>query len=194
MAADRLLPLAEPWLGTLADRGLRRGIHVSVLAPTGGGGLSVAWHLIARATQQGYWVGVVGVDDPGVLAMHEYGVDLRRVLFIPRPRDAWAEVAADLIEGVDVVVVRAPGRPAAAVARRLTARAREQRVVLVSVAEPHARWTQSSDVVVSVRSASWRPAPRVMTRDMVLDVGGRLVGPTSREVRMSLPDAAEWVA
>jgi hypothetical protein len=154
----------------------------------------VAWHLIARATQQGYWVGVVGVDDPGVLAMHEYGVDLRRVLFIPRPRDAWAEVAADLIEGLDVVVVRAPGRPAAAVARRLTARAREQRVVLVSVAEPHARWTQSSDVVVSVRSATWRPAPRVMTRDMVLDVGGRLVGPTSREVRMSLPDAAEWVA
>jgi hypothetical protein len=42
------------------------------------------------------------VDDPGVVAIADLGVDLRRVLFVPRPRGAWAECAADLLDGVDL--------------------------------------------------------------------------------------------
>lgn len=192
MASDRVLPLGEPWRSAVNDRGLRRGTYVAVVARGGSGGLSVLWHMVAPLTQQGYWVGVVGIDDPGVLAMSEYGVDIQRVLFVPRPGDVWADVVGDFLEGLDVVVVRAPGRPASAVARRLAARAREQRAVLVSVSEPQAQWTHAPDLVLSLRSSSWRPAARVMQRDTVIDVGGRLVGPQSREIHLVIPDVAPW--
>lgn len=192
MASDRVLPLCEPWLSAVNDHGIRRGAYVAVIARSGTGGLSVLWHFLAPLTQQGYWVGVIGVDDPGVLAMSEYGIDIQRVLFVPRPGDGWADIAGDFLEGLDVVVVRAPGRPASAVGRRLTARAREQRAVLVSVSEPHAQWTSAPDLSLSLRSSTWRPAARILQRDVVVDVSGRLVGPRSQEIHLVVPNVAPW--
>jgi len=69
--------------------GLRRGSTVVVEAAPGLGGLSLALSLLTASSANGHWAGVVGVDDPGVVAMAELGVDLRRVLFVPRPRGAW---------------------------------------------------------------------------------------------------------
>ena len=121
-----MMPLGEPWKALVPGGGLRRGSTVVVEAAPGLGGLSLALSLLTASSANGHWAGVVGVDDPGVVAMAELGVDLRRVLFVPRPRGAWAESAADLLDGVDLLVVRPPSRAAHGVARKLMDRVRER--------------------------------------------------------------------
>ncbi|MGC1419434.1 MAG: hypothetical protein WA786_04865 [Acidimicrobiales bacterium] len=112
LAKSRLLPLGEPWSTLVPGGGLRRGSTVMVMAPPGSGGLSLALSLLTESSAKGHWAGVVGVDDPGIVAMAELGIDLRRVLFVPRPGGEWAESAADLLDGVDLLVVRAPSHVA----------------------------------------------------------------------------------
>ncbi len=113
LAKSRTVPLGEPWRSFVPGGALRRGSTVVVEAPIGLGGLSLALSLLSEASALGHWAAVVGVDDPGVVAMAELGVDLRRVLFVPRPRGAWAESAADLLDGVDLLLVRPPSRAGA---------------------------------------------------------------------------------
>ncbi len=126
LAKSRTLPLDEPWRSLVPGATLRRGSTVVVEAPRGFGGLSLALSLVSEASTGGHWTGVVGVDDPGVLAMAEFGLDLRRVLFVPRPLGVWAESAADLLDGVELLLVRPPARPGFAPARRLMDRVRER--------------------------------------------------------------------
>ena len=90
LAKSRVLPLGEPWKALVPGGGLRRGSTVVVEAPAGQGGFSLALSLLTASSAEGHWAGVVGVDYPGVVAMAELGVDLRRVLFVPRPRGEWA--------------------------------------------------------------------------------------------------------
>ena len=121
-----MVPLSEPWASLTPGGGLRRGSTVVVHAQPGLGGLSVALSLLSEASDKGHWSAVVGVDDPGVVAMSDLGVDLRRVLFVPRPRGAWAEAAADLLDGVDLLIVRPPSRCAHGAARKLMDRVRDR--------------------------------------------------------------------
>src|ERR1035437_8605522 len=80
LATSRRLPLGEPWRALVPGGGLRRGSTVVVQAPPGSGGLSLALSLVSEASTRGHWAAVVGVDDPGVVAIADLGVDLRRVL------------------------------------------------------------------------------------------------------------------
>jgi len=75
-----MLPLGEPWGSLVPNGGLRRGSTVVVQAQPGLGGLSLALSLLTESSARGHWSAVVGVDDPGVVAMADLGVDLRRVL------------------------------------------------------------------------------------------------------------------
>jgi hypothetical protein len=173
LAATKTVPLGEPWAGFVPGRGLRRGSTVVVQAPAGHGGLSVALSLLSEASGRGHWVGVVGVEDPGVVAIADLGIDLRRVLFVPRPRGAWAESAADLLDGVDLLIVRAPSRAAHGAARRLTDRVRERGTVLIVVTEPHAPWPLPGDVSLVVTEAHWEATSRLTSRALRVRVGGR---------------------
>ena len=92
-ASSRSLPVAEPLRCLLAGGALRRGTTVVVAGAPGRGATSLGLALLAEASASGHWCATVGLDDPGVVAMAELGVDLRRVVFVPRPRGAWA--AAD---------------------------------------------------------------------------------------------------
>jgi hypothetical protein len=130
LARSRMLPLGEPWSALVPAGGLRRGSTVVVQAPPGSGALSLALSLLTEASAKGHWAGVVGVDDPGVVAIAELGVDLRRVLFVPRPGPAWAESAADLLDGVDLLVVRPPSRASSRDRASLMDRVRERGTVL----------------------------------------------------------------
>jgi hypothetical protein len=139
-AATRLLPVLAPLVGLLPDGALRRGATVAVVGTPGMGATSLGLSLLAATSAAGHWGAVVGLDDPGVVAMAELGVDLGRVVFVPRPRGAWAVAVSELLEGVDVVVVRPPGRVAHTAARRLLARVRERAVVLVVLVEGDGEW------------------------------------------------------
>ena len=77
-----------------------------------GGGTTLAFALLAAASTAS-WCAAVGTADPGIVALAELGVDLGRLVLVPRPGPLWAQVAATLFDGVDVVLVRPPGSGAA---------------------------------------------------------------------------------
>ncbi len=173
LAKSRTVPLGEPWRSLVPGATLRRGSTVVVEAPVGLGGLSLALSLLSEASTLGHWSAVVGVDDPGVVAMAELGVDLRRVLFVPRPRGAWAESAADLLDGVDLLLVRPPARAAHGAARRLMDRVRERGTVLIALSEPRAPWPLPADLFFRVTQAEWVASSRLDARYLTVHVSGR---------------------
>jgi hypothetical protein len=173
----------------LAGGGLRRGSTVVVSAPAGQGALTLAFSLLGGASARGHWCAVVGVDDPGVVAMDELGVDLRRVLFVPRPRGAWAEAAADLVDGVDVVVLRAPTRTAHGAARRLMGRVRERGSVLIVLSEPAAPWPLPADTTLEILWSKWATSSRLEGREARVRVVGRGAASREREYTLTLPTA-----
>lgn len=148
----------------------------------------MALGLLSEASAKGHWVAVVGVDDPGVVAMSDLGVDLRRVLFIPRPRGAWAEAAADLLDGVDLLIVRPPSRVSHGVARKLMDRVRERGTVLIVLTEPGAPWPLPVDLSFHLTSSRWVMSSRLDARYVTLRVGGRGEAARGREHVVMVPD------
>jgi hypothetical protein len=187
LAKSRTLPLGEPWSGLVPGGGLRRGTTVVVQAAPGSGGLSLALSLVARASLEGHWTGVVGVGDPGAVAIAELGVDLRRVLFVPRPLGAWAEAAADLVDGVDLLIVRPP-RAGSGVARRLVDRVRERGIVMIVLVEPGAPWPLPADLSFTITEARWATSTRLDARHLTVLVGGRGEAARGRAHVVTLPD------
>ncbi len=188
MAKSKTIPLGAPWGPLVPEGGLRRGSTVVVQAAAGHGGLSVALSLLSEASARGHWVGVVGIEDPGVVAIADLGIDLRRVLFVPRPRGAWAESAADLLDGVDLLIVRAPSRASHGAARRLMDRVRERGTVLIVVTEPSAPWPLPADLSFVVTESKWEATSRLVARTLTVRVGGRGSAARAGEHVVRLPD------
>lgn len=188
LAQSRIVPLGEPWMSLAPGGGLRRGSTVVVHAQPGLGGLSVGLSLLGAASTQGHWTAVVGVDDPGVVAMTELGVDLRRVLFVPRPRGAWAEAAADLLDGVDLLVVRPSSRAAHGAARKLMDRVRERGTVLIVLTEPSAPWPLPADLSFHLTNSRWMMSSHLDARYVTLRVGGRGEAARRGEHVVMVPD------
>ena len=188
-ASSRQVPVGEPWEEMLPEAGLRRGTTVVVHGEPGAGSLTLAYSLLGAASSRGHWCAVVGVDDPGVIAMDELGVDLRRVLFVPRPRGAWAESAADLVDGVDVVVLRTPSRTAHGAARRLMGRVRERGAVLIVLSEPASPWPLPADLTLEILWSRWTAASRLEGREACVRVSGRGSARRAREHTLTLPAA-----
>jgi hypothetical protein len=195
-ASARVLPLGEPWATLIPERSLRRGSTISIHAAPGDGGLTVAFGVTSELTQRGHWLAVVGVEEPGVVAMSELGIDLRRVLFVSRPRGEWAASVADLFSGVDAVIVKVPVRAAHADARRLSARARENGTTLIVLTDARNAWPVPSDLTIEVVHARWLPDSRLRERVATVRLSGRGGARREREYTLALPDRAgairEW--
>ncbi len=192
LARSRTLGLEGPWSGVIPGGRLRRGTTIAVHAESAQGGVSVALSLAAAATAEGLWAGVVGVRDPGVVAMVDLGLDLRRVLFVPSPAAAWAESAADLLEGVDVLVVQPPLNPSSTLARRLSSRVRERGVVLIVVTRQFV-WPAPVEVGLRVEGSQWETSSRLVSRVLRLNVSTRERAGTSCH-ELVLPDPHGRVA
>ncbi|MEV6645611.1 hypothetical protein [Amycolatopsis sp. NPDC051371] len=143
-ATGKVLPVVPALAELLPAAGLRRGSTVAVH-----GGTSLLVALLAEATATGSWAAVVGMPSLGLAAAAEYGVDLDRVALVPRPGAELPAVVAALLDGVDLVVVNAD-RVQAAVARRLSARARHRGAVLLA----SGGWP-GADVELSCRLSAW---------------------------------------
>jgi hypothetical protein len=134
--SDAAVPVLEVLSG-LVPQGLRRGEAVSVATREGAPDfLTLA--LLAGALRAGLWcaaVGVSGMAGLGGIALADLlgeGLErrragLERLLVVPEPGERWAEVAAGLADGVDLLLVRPPGQVAAQLVRRLDARLRQGR-------------------------------------------------------------------
>ena len=131
--ADELLPASETLLpvpdtlASLLPAGLPRGA-VAVAS----GALSLPVSMAAAVTAGGGHVAVVGLPDFGLLAAAEMGADLSRLAVIPDPGTDPVEVAAVLMDGMDLVVLGLAGRTVTATrARAVVARARQKGCTVV---------------------------------------------------------------
>jgi hypothetical protein len=130
---DNLLPEAEaklPIPQLLADvlpEALPRGT-VAVLS----GARSLPLSMVAAVTAAGGNAAIVGQPDIGLLAAAEMGADLSRLAVIPHPGADPVEVAAVLMDGMDLVVLALGGRTVPQVrARAVVARAHQKGCTLL---------------------------------------------------------------
>lgn len=193
-ARTRLLPVAEVLAPLLPDGGLRRG---TVVECTGEAALSLVLALAGRASAAGSWCGMVGIGDPGVVAATGYGVDPGRLVVVRSAPAEWALATAELVGGLDLVVVRPPGRARPGVVRRLADRARHHQGVLLVLGEPSG-WPGPRDVHLRVGDPRWHGLDRGAgclraRRVAVVALGhGAAVRPVERE--LWLPTATGGVA
>ncbi len=149
------LPVLPALDDLLPGGGLRRGATLAVGATQGvSGSTSLALALLVQASVAGSWVAAVGLPSLGLVAADELGVALERLVLVAAPeRDAWGGVAAALVDGFDLVVLRAGrGGVRATDARRLVARARERGAVLVQLG---GGWPDGADVTLQITAARW---------------------------------------
>lgn len=124
--SETLLPLPESLAGRLPGA-LPRG-SVAVLS----GARSLVLQMVAAITAAGGHAAIVGQPDVGLLAAVEMGADLSRLAVVPDPGADPVEVAAVLMDGMDLVVLGLGARSIApARARAVTARARQKGCTLL---------------------------------------------------------------
>jgi hypothetical protein len=132
-AADDLLPDSQarlPIPQLLADalpNALPRG-SVAVLS----GARSLPVSMVAAVTAAGGNAAIVGQPDIGLLAAVEMGADLSRLAVIPDPGTDPVEVAAVLMDGMDLIVLALGGRSVPLTrARAVVARAQQKGCTLL---------------------------------------------------------------
>lgn len=130
--ARRALQAAE------SDAGLARPVSESARGfPRGDGVFHVSGgngrilRALGEALPEGGWGGIIGLNDLGWEAAAKTGVDLSRILVIPRPMGDGAQVCSLLLEALDLVcadgeLIAPPAR------RRLAALARSRRRILLT--------------------------------------------------------------
>lgn len=193
LARDRILPVL-PGLGGLTGPGLRRGSTVTVAGGSGLGATSLAFALVAAATQRGSWAAVVGLPAAHAPAAAHLGVALERLALVPQAGTLghWPTVVAALLEGVDVVVAMVPVGLRAPDARRLVARARERGAVLIALLVPGTSWVEGADVRLRVTASGWRGLGDghgfLRAREVDVAVTGRGAAGRERGVRLWLPE------
>ena len=174
-AGDRLLPVTGPVGVLLPAGGLQRGSTISVDGSPGSGATTVALTLAAAATGAGEWAAIV--DPGGTLggrAAVTAGVELERLAVVRRVApDRWAAVVAALLDGITVVVATVPPHLRLGDARRLVARARERKSVLVAFGP----WPVEAALRVHTGRCTWRGLGAgtglLDTRDLHIEVEGK---------------------
>ncbi|GGC65247.1 hypothetical protein IEU95_04805 [Hoyosella rhizosphaerae] len=124
-----VLPVPAPLKSVLPSGGVVKGTVCSVA-----GSSYIVLGIIAEVTQSGGYVAIVGLPNLGLAAAVDMGANLRRVAVIPDPGSDPVDVAAVLLDGMDLVVLSLhdtqvqPSR-----ARAVTARVRNKKSVLLVV-------------------------------------------------------------
>lgn len=147
---------------------------------------SLAMALMAGASGEGAWCGVVGSAELGLEAAAAAGVDLRRTILVPDPGESWLEVTAALIDVLGVVVIRAPASVSEGQASRISARLRQRGAILISWGD----WPRC-DALLTLRDVEWdglgRGHGHLRARRATVDV--RRGTAPARSARLWLPDA-----
>ena len=235
LPAERFLPVLPELAGLFPGGGLPRGGTVllgpmtapdtflssahgrsgptSAAASRAPGLTSLLLLLLAGTSSRGYWCAVAGLPELGFAAAAELGVNLDRLVLVPRRgSEGRRQSVATLLETVDLVCLApdTPVRPADA--RRLAARAREHcstLVVLDAASTPTgvargflsggparpgrvlARWPGPSDLRCAVRESSWSGLERghglLSFRQLEAEVGGRGAASRPRRDLLRLP-------
>jgi hypothetical protein len=167
------------------------GRYLEAAAP---GGCSLLLLLMAEASRAGYWCALVNGPGVGLVAAAEAGVALDRLALVPEPGRDWVRVVAALLDGFDLVAVRAPTALRPADTRPLAARVRRHGAVLVSLGP----WA-GADVRIRSVAARWEGLGaghgRLSTHRLLVGVSGRgVLGCRSEtvELRLSARGGTFW--
>jgi hypothetical protein len=152
--------------------------------------------LLAEATAGGSWAAVVGMPDLGLVAAAELGVAIPRLALIPHPGANFADVVAALLDGIDLVAV-APGavptnrrahtaRSNTTLARRLSARARHRKSVLLAFGD----WP-GADLELTCAGTRWfglgSGHGHLRSRESTITVHGRGIASRPTTHTLTLP-------
>lgn len=125
-SGESLLPVPDA-LAELFPAGLPKGTVAEL-----SGARSLPVGMAAAVTAAGGHVAIVGLPDFGLLAAAEMGADLSRLAVIPHPGSDPVEVAAVLMDGMDLVVLGLAGRSVPPTrSRAVVARARQRGCTLL---------------------------------------------------------------
>lgn len=126
-SSREVLAVPGPLVPLFPHGGLARG---SVASVAGAGSLLLG--MVASVTAAGGHVAVVGQPRFGLLAAAEMGAQLHRLAVVPDPGEDPVEVAAILLDGLDLVVLGLGGRSVPpSRARAVVARARSKGATLL---------------------------------------------------------------
>jgi hypothetical protein len=160
LAKDRFVPLHPAVASLLGVAGLQRGTTVLVEEAAYPGATSLALTLLTEATSQGMWCAVLGLPELGLAAAAELGICLDRLVIVPGVPGREAMFLTTLLEACDIVCAVLAQPLSGLDARRLVARVRERRGVLVVVPAPQLRrvvrrrlWPELSDLTMTVMHA-----------------------------------------
>jgi hypothetical protein len=178
-----------PALDELLPRGLPSGKVVAV----------DRWSLLCLAlavgaSAAGAWCGIVGLPQFGVAAAAGVGLEPGRLLLVADPGPSWPQVVASLLDGCDLVLLRPPERPPAAMRRRLEASLRRSGGVLVVAGEwegSYARLAMARHKWVGIGSGHGRLRGR---RAQVVADGRSFARPRSLWLWLPGPDGSVSVA
>ncbi|MGB8403111.1 MAG: hypothetical protein WCE30_03430 [Mycobacterium sp.] len=138
-APREVAPIGRPSLveKTLLEQPDFRADQLPASLPRGtvavlSGARSLTLRLVAEVTAAGGHAAIVGQPDVGLLAAVQMGADLERLAVIPDPGPDPVEVAAVLMDGLDLVALGLGGRSVSpSRARAVTARARQRECTLL---------------------------------------------------------------
>ena len=147
------LPTAPAIAPALPGGALRAGSVYSLPEPGAAGTLSLGLAMLAEASRAGLWCGAIGLPDLAPEAAAALGIDLRRLVLVPRPGEQWLRVTAAVADALDLVLVQpgpAAGGAADAALGRLGARLRERGASLVALGA----WP-GSEAALRVTGSRW---------------------------------------
>nr|WP_255449991.1 hypothetical protein [Skermania sp. ID1734] len=185
-----VLPVPEALAAILPNGGLAKGSVVSFSGAT-----SLLLGLLATVTGNGGNAGVIGRPGLSLLAATEMGAQLRRIALIPEPGPDPVEVAAVLLDGLDLVVLDlGGGQVAPSRSRAVVARARSRgSTLLVSHGQFSGVELRLDARVVGYRGLG-RGTGRLRSMQVAVRAQGRACG--LRTTRLDLQPGAgamEWV-
>lgn len=190
LAGEQILPVLPPLQPLFPDGGLRRGTTVVVQSR---GATSLALAVAVAASQAGSWCAAVGQPALGMVAAAGLGLALERFALVPHPGGQWPAVAAALVDAVDLIILRpepkeAGPRTRSSDARRLMARVRERRVVLVVTGFG---WPEPADLSLVVTPGDWQGLGQghgyLQARSVEVTSTGRRAAVRPRRVQLWLP-------
>jgi hypothetical protein len=183
----RLIP-THPAIGALLPGGgMLQGSAYSV-----DGSAALIMALLAAPSAAGLWCGVVGMPEFGIEAAADFGIDLERLVLVPRPGENWLAVTAAIADVMGVVVTRPPARTTDQSVARLAARLRQRGTTLIVLGP----WPQT-EAMLSLTHSSWEGIGDghgyLSARQATVTVTSR-ASARPRSARLWLPDRGQGVA
>lgn len=176
----RTIPTHPVIAELLPEGGIRQGAVYSVA-----GSALLLLALLAPPSAAGAWCAAVGMPDLGLEAARDAGIDLERLVLVPRPAEHWMTVVASLADIMGVLALRPPAQANESTVARLSARLRQQGTTLfVQGAWPH------TEGMISVDAPRWHGLGhghgQLVAREVTVTVTNRTSG-RPRSARLWLP-------